>query len=206
MRRALAALVLVALISWPALGQQPQTAGVVDRLVGAATATRGSIGLPLSDGMVVLVGDRIATGGDTRLRLRLISGATVVLGDNSSITVEAQEAKRGGHAVLEFLHGVFLAVTSSVTDVEPPTEPMKIRTPNAILGIRGTTIWGEHQPDHLGVIMLSGKGVVVTAPEGVVTLTAPLEGTDVRTGKAPTTPKQWGQKRIDAANRSVAFE
>lgn len=210
MARALALLVLAVMLSWPALGQQPQTAGVVDRLVGAATATRGGIGLPLSDGMVVLVGDKIATGDATRLRLRLISGAAVVLGDNSSITVEAQEAKRGGHTVLEFFHGVFLAVTSSVSDAEvpaePPAEPMKIRTPNAVLGIRGTTVWGEQQQDHLGVIMLSGKGVVVTAPMGIVTLTAPLEGTDVRTGKAPTTPKQWGQKRIDAANRSVAFE
>lgn len=206
MTRALAPLVLMMVMSWPAQGQQAQTAGTVDRLNGSAIATRGDIRLPLSNGMVVLVGDRVSTSDNTRLRLRLISGATIALGDNSSITVEAQEAMRGGPSVLEFFQGVFLAVTSAVTDSSPATNPMTIRTPSAVLGIRGTEIWGEQQPDHLGVVMLSGKGVVVTAPEGTVELTAPLLGTDVRPGKPPTPAKRWGEKRIEAASRSVAFE
>jgi len=206
MARAFAALVLAFLVSWPAYAQQAETAGTVNRLSGVATATRGKISLPLSNGMMVLVGDRVSTGDDTRLRLSLISGATITLGDNSSIIVEAQEAKRGGQAVLEFVRGVFLAVTSAVTDSPPLEDTMKVRTPNAVLGIRGTTVWGEQQPNHLGVIMLSGKGVAVTAPEGTVVLNAPLLGTDVRSGEPPTSPKRWGQKRIDAANRSVAFE
>ena len=202
--RALAALVLVVLIGWPAHAQRAETAGTISQLKGAATATRGNVGLPLGIGMVVLVGDRISTGKDTRLRLRLTSGATIVLGDNSSIIVEAHESKVGGRSVLEFFQGVFLAVTAAVT--ESPTDSMTIRTPNAVLGIRGTEVWGEQQPDHFAAIMLSGKGVLVTAPEGAVELNAPLLGTDVRTGKAPTTPKAWGRKRIDAARRSVAFE
>ncbi len=206
MTRTLAAIALLMLISWPVHGQQARTAGVVDRLEGRATATRGNLSLPLDDGMVVLEGDRVATGADTRLRLRLISGATLVLGDNSAIVVEAQEARRGGQSVLEFLEGVFLAVTAAVTDSPPPEDAMIIRTPSAVLGIRGTEVWGEHQPDHLGVIMLSGKGVVVTAPGGTVVLDAPLLGTDVRAGAPPTAPKSWGQKRIDAAMRSVAFD
>lgn len=206
MTRTLATMALLMLIAWPVHGQQARTAGVVDRLDGRATATRGNLSLPLDDGMVVLEGDRVATGADTRLRLRLISGATIVLGDNSAIVVEAQEARRGGRSVLEFLEGVFLAVTAAVTDSPPPEDAMIIRTPSAVLGIRGTEVWGEHQPDHLGVIMLSGKGVVVTAPGGTVVLDAPLLGTDVRAGAPPTAPKSWGQKRIDAAMRSVAFD
>lgn len=206
MAQAFAAMVLAFLISWPADAQQAETAGTVNRLSGVATATRGNISLTLGDGMIVLVGDKVSTGNDTRLRLQLISGATITLGDNSSIIVEAQEAKRGGQAVLEFVRGMFLAVTGAVTDAPPPEDAMKIRTPSAVLGIRGTTVWGEQQPDHLGVIMLSGKSVAVTAPEGSVVLSAPLLGTDVRPGTPPTSPKRWGQKRIDAANRSVAFE
>jgi hypothetical protein len=206
MTRTLAAIALLMLISWPVHGQQARTAGVVDRLEGRATATRGNLSLPLDDGMVVLEGDRVATGADTRLRLRLISGATLVLGDNSAIVVEAQEARRGGRSVLEFFEGVFLAVTAAVTESPAPEETMIIRTPSAVLGIRGTEVWGEHRPDHLGVIMLSGKGVVVTAPGGTVVLDARLLGTDVRAGTPPTAPKSWGQKRIDAAMRSVAFD
>jgi hypothetical protein len=83
---------------------------------------------------------------------------------------------------------------------------MAIKTPVAVLGIRGTEVWAEQQPDHLGVVLLSGASVLVTAPEGAVELNAPLLGTDVFAGKAPTAPKTWGQKRIDAARRSVAFE
>lgn len=206
MARTLAVLVLMALIQWPAQAQQPQTAGTVNRLNGSATATRGDIAVALDTGMVVLVGDRISTGDDTRLRLLLTSGATIVLGDNSSITVEAHEPTAGGRSLLEFFHGVFLAVTAAVKDAPPPEESMIIRTPNAVLGIRGTEVWGEQQPGHLGVLMLSGKGVAVAAPEGTVVLSAPRQGTDVRTGEPPTAPKGWGQKRIDAAYRSVAFE
>lgn len=206
MARVFAAWVLAVLAGWPALAQQAEIAGTVNRLSGAATATRGNISLPLGDGMIVLVGDRVATGDDTRLRLRLISGATITLGDNSSIVVEAQEAKRGGQAVLEFFQGVFFAVTGAVTDAPPPEDAMIIRTPSAVLGIRGTTVWAEQQPEHLGVLMLEGESVVVTAPTGTVVLSAPLLGTDVRAGAPPTDPKRWGRKRIDAAVRSVAFE
>lgn len=206
MARTLAALVLLVLTGWPAQGQQPQTAGTVNRLSGTATATRGDIVVALDAGTVVLVGDRISTGDDTRLRLLLTSGATIVLGDNSSVTVEAHEPAAGGLSVLELIHGVFLAVTAAVKDTPPPDDAMIIRTPNAVLGIRGTEVLAEQQPDHLGVLMLSGTAVAVTAPEGTVTLSGPLLGTDVRTGNPPTPPKRWGQKRVDAAHRSVAFE
>jgi hypothetical protein len=211
MKRAVAGvLVLAVLIGASAHAQPAEPAATVNRLSGVATAMRGTVSVPLSNGMIVRVGDRISTGDDTRLRLRLISGATVTLGDNSSIVVEAQEAKRGGQSVLEFFQGVFLAVTATVTAASPPAEPteepMIIRTRNAVLGIRGTTVWAEQEVDHLGVIMLAGRGVTVAAPTGTVVLSAPLLGTDVRTGQPPTDPKRWGQKRIDAANRSVAFE
>lgn len=204
MGRALAAFILVLVLVMPAYGQEDKPAGTIDRLVGAATATRGGITRMVAIGMNVFVGDRISTGGDTRLHLRLASGASIALGDNSSISIEAVEAKDSGQSVLKFFEGVMLAVSAAVTG--PPADSMAIKTPVAVLGIRGTEVWAEQQPDHLGVVMLSGASVLVTAPKGAVELAAPLLGTDVYAGKAPTTPKAWGQKRIDGARRSVAFE
>jgi hypothetical protein len=204
MTRVFAAFFAAFLWLTPNLSEAGDISGTVDRLIGTAVATSDNMDRPLGRGAVIFVGDRVATGAKTRLRLRMINGATITLGDNSAIVIEATEREKGGSSILRSLQGVLLAVTAALTPSDKET--MTIKTSEAVLGIRGTTVWLQQETGHIGAIMLSGSSVVVQSPLGTVELSTPLAGTDVFAGKPPTTPKQWGQKRIDKANRSVAFE
>ncbi|MBL8668253.1 MAG: hypothetical protein JNM48_12395 [Rhodospirillales bacterium] len=62
-------------------------AGSVAKLQGSAVATATTgFSRPLQNGSTILVGDRIATGADSRLRMN--DGAIVTLGSTSTITIE----------------------------------------------------------------------------------------------------------------------
>ncbi|TVR97491.1 MAG: hypothetical protein EA406_09690 [Rhodospirillales bacterium] len=197
-------LLVLLLLSLPAPGALAQdVAGTVVRLHGAAMAlSPEGQARALNTGSEVLVGEQITTDRDTRLRLRLIDGAVITLGDHSTFTLAGYEpASRG--VVLDLLQGVFLGVTGLLDD--DTSAPMTINTPIGSFGVRGTTFWGRQGPGRMEVALLEG-GVVHVEGAGVqVELDQPLLGTDVRPGEAPTPPMRWSDQRLEASRLTVAF-
>lgn len=198
-------LVLVALalgVATPAAAAD--LAATVLRLQGTAMA-RSPEGeaRALDTGAELYVGEEIRTEADTRLRMRLIDGAVITLGDHSTFTLVGYQPESEG-MVLDLIEGVFRAVSGTIN--EQQARPMTVRTPLGVMGIRGTTFWGRQHEDHLEVALLEGKSVFVES-EGVrVVLDEAKEGTDVLPGQPPTPPKPWGQQRLDAAAAMVSFQ
>ena len=178
-------------------------AGTVIRLQGAAMArSPDGTARALAPGVDVLVGEQITTDRNTRLRLRLIDGAVITLGDHSTFTLAGYEpASRG--VVLDLLQGVFLGVTGLVEDDTPA--PITVETPLGSFGVRGTTFWGRQGPGRMEVAILDGRAVFVESAGVRVELDEPLLGTDVFPGEAPTPPSRWSDERLEASRLTVAF-
>jgi hypothetical protein len=201
--RVLLVLSLVFLAAGPAAAIE--VAGTILKLQGSAVATANTgFSRPLQEGSTVLVGDRISTGADSRLRLRMTDGAVVILGSTSTMTVDTWDQDANvGRAVLNVVEGVFLAASGAIARLGP--DRMVVTTPVATLGVRGTEIWGDALPDRLAVALLSGTGVVVTTPQGSVEMTAPGSGLDVVAGQPLPSIRQWGAQRLQDAAAAVAF-
>lgn len=194
---------LLSLVAAPSAMSADRLAGTITRLKGTAQATLNNFTRPLSEDMEIFVGERIVTGAATRIQIRMIDGAMITLGDNTAITIDVYNNDLG-RAAMEVTNGVFLATSGAIAKYGPDRFIMK--TPSAVLGIRGTTVWGQQQPDHLAVVMLSGTSVTITTENGAVVLSEPKDGTDAIAGRAPTQPKTWGAKRIAASAALVSFE
>lgn len=201
--QATAVVFLIGMVAHPAFAID--LAGNVVKLQGSATATAGTgFSRPLQEGSTILVGDRIATGADSRLRLRMTDGAVLTIGGSSTMVIEAwNEDVSVGRAALDVVEGVFLAATGAIARLGP--ERMVVTTPVATLGIRGTEVWGDALPDRLAVALLSGSSVTVKAPDETVTMTTPGTGLDVVAGEPLPPIEQWGPPRLAAAAAAVAF-
>ncbi len=82
-----------------------------------------------------------------------------------------------------------------------------IETPSAVLGVRGTEVWGRIADEAaVEVAFLSGTGVVVLTPEASVEMTEPGTGLTVVAGAPPPQPKPWSAERLAAAADAVRFE
>jgi hypothetical protein len=186
----------------PAAAQTQALAGRVVRVRGEASATWSGLTRALVAGASVFVGDEIRTGAATRLEIRLGEGTKVTLGDHSTMVIEGAETAAVG-GIIAILKGVFLGATRAIADLG--RDSLTIRTSSAVLGVRGTVVWGEQQADKLGVNMLEGTLVTVTTPDLTVFLTTPLDGTDIVAGQPPTPPRRWGDARLAASRAAVAF-
>ncbi len=198
------ALVLGLLVVAPAAVTAAEPAGAVERLKGRAAATLAGVERALFVGGQVHVGDRIATGPESRLEVRLTDGATITLGDDSVFTIGGFDTDDRGR-VLGLFQGVFLAVTAEIAKASGGGR-LTVLTELATIGIRGTTLWGSQEPERLQIALLAGTGVFVEGSGIRVEMTETLTGTSVTPGRPPTAPSRWSDERIEAARRSVAFD
>jgi FecR protein len=132
--RPLVALAVLA-VSWPAMALgQAQRAGVVTTLEGNVTAARVALPqpLPLKFRDEVFLRDRIVTGDRSLARLLLGDKAIVTVRERSSLTI----TEVPGRSTVELESGKLgLAVARARMR---PGEVIDIRTPNAIVAVRGT--------------------------------------------------------------------
>lgn len=132
-RRVVALAVLV--VFWPAMALgQAQRAGVVTTLEGNVTAARVALPrpVPLKFKDEVFLRDKVVTGDRSLARLLLGDKAVVTVRERSSLTV----TEVPGRSTVELESGkVGLAVAR---DRMRPGEIIDIRTPNAIVAVRGT--------------------------------------------------------------------
>jgi len=107
--------------------------------VERAAAGGASATLPLHVGDAVQEGDRLETGQDGAAGITLRDDSLVSLGPNSAFELQRfsfDPSSNRGTFIGEVLRGAMMFVTGLVARTSPSS--MKISTPTATIGIRGT--------------------------------------------------------------------
>lgn len=193
---------LLGLVGLPSLAQQ-QVVGTVEALQGRATVESGGARLSLGHGAVIRLGDVIETAADTKLAVRLNDGTALNLGPGARFAVDAftfDPSARKGEFLGRALQGGFFFVGGR-TEAQPGAK-VEIRSPHALLGVRGTAFFAGPIDGEYGVFVREGR-VVVTAGGESLPLAA-SEGTMIKApGDKPQPKRVWGQSKIDRALASV---
>ena len=178
----LMALLLLPLL-WPtvALAADSRGIGIVTTLEGQAVVTRAALSqqpLPLKFRDSVFFKDRISTEEHSIVRVLLKDKAAVTVRELSTLTITDAE-ERGRASVLDMLNGkVSLAVARLRM---APEKSIEIRTPNAVVSVRGTFLVVEVIP--------APSAQLSTGQAAVITHIYLLEGSvEVFTRRAPRTP------------------
>lgn len=123
-------------------GAQPGTAeaiGKVATVAGNATIVRNGVAVTVNAGDIVLKNDVLRTGGDGALGVTFNDGTTFSLSANAQMSVNEFVYQDGGannQAVFNLVRGSISFFASQVAK----TGDMKVSTPTATMGIRGTTV------------------------------------------------------------------
>jgi hypothetical protein len=132
---------ILALVAATAWAQQPAAAGRVKVSTGSAFVVRGDQVLPAKVGQEILESDGLRTGTDGALGVTLKDDTRVSLGPSSEVRLHSflynPAAGRMG-LVLKFIRGVTAYVSGRIAKLSP--DSIRLETPAAIVGVRGTTL------------------------------------------------------------------
>lgn len=185
-------------------------AGYVTRLRGEVMLQVDAKPQALLLGHALHLGSRISTGANARLEARMKDGSVLTLGERTEFVIEqvtgATPETRGSSFSL--LKGAFRAITGKPADNQPASS-WQVRTPVAVIGVRGTELWGGMNllgaGANMDVVMLEGKGVFVTNSSGQTDLPRAGVGTTVSGAAAPSKMVKWGDRKLSAALQSVSW-
>jgi hypothetical protein len=132
----------------PAAAEGPRI-GQVKTVSGEATILRDSARLPAKPGDPVYTKDIVETGEHGSIGISFVDNGVFSAGPNSQIGLDEFrfDAARGGEMLASMPRGTLSVVSGEITKKSPGA--LKIKTPTAMLGVRGTTfavqVVGERQ-------------------------------------------------------------
>jgi len=128
------------------------------------------------------------------------------MGANADFTVDSYAYNPNGgenNAALKIVKGAARFVAGSM-ERTGGANALKINTPVATIGIRGTDFFVEADQSRSAVALFSGFDVAVSNAAGTTVL-QPGQGTDVVGTGAPTAARPWAPDRINRALGLTAF-
>ncbi|MGA2891644.1 MAG: FecR domain-containing protein [Xanthobacteraceae bacterium] len=137
----------------PAAQPADNSIGQVATLNGDATVTRGSVATPLKIADPIFKSDTLQTSAASSLGVTFDDETTFSLSPNTRIVVDNFVYAADGKANAASFN-VALGTASFVANLVAKTGDMKVTTPNATLGIRGTT----------GIVEVPQAGAAAAAP------------------------------------------
>ena len=124
-----------------AAAQPGEIAGRVKVASGPVFVIRAGADLPVAVGEPVYETDVLKTGAEGRLGLTLKDETRVSLGPSSELRIDAFRFAPGESPlsiVLTFVRGVAGYVSGRIAKMAP--DAVRLKTPAAIIGVRGTTL------------------------------------------------------------------
>ena len=106
---------------------------------GPAIVERGTAKIPASPGQALLAGDWLVTGKDGRMSLTFVDNTRFAVGPNSRLAVskfEYDKTRQQGSFETQVDRGSLAVVSGKIA--KSGRDAMKVRTPNSLLGVRGT--------------------------------------------------------------------
>lgn len=132
--------VALALLASPAFAQQP-AAGRIKVASGNVFVVRGGTPQPAQAGQLVYEADTLRTGADGRIGVTLNDDTRVSLGPSSEVRLDRfayAPADSQLALVLRVVRGVAAYVSGRIAKLAP--DAIRLETPAAIVGVRGTTV------------------------------------------------------------------
>lgn len=136
-----AALVLVCAVAAPVAAQERPVAGRIKVSTGSAFIVRDGAQVPAQVGQVVFESDGLRTGGDGKVGVTLNDDTRLSLGPNSELKLERftfAPADSAFGLALRFVRGAATYVSGRIAKLAP--DSIRLETPAAIIGVRGTTL------------------------------------------------------------------
>lgn len=193
---ALAAAMLVSQAGWAQHAK-------VEAVQYPAWLERGGQAVPLTPGITLQAQDRVRTGDDARVQLRLSEGSTVKLGERAQFEVVRAQDRGVFEATLSVIAGAFRFTGQALGKKRDIT----IKVKNATAGIRGTDLWGKSTDERDIVCLIEGRITVGSDGHPTVVLDQPLDFYSKPRDAAPQVAKV-DQKQIDlwAQETEIAAE
>jgi len=132
----------------PAFAQQPTPAGRIKVVSGDAVIVRGASTVPAQNGVAVYQSDSLRTGKDGRVGITLSDDTQVSIGPGSEVKLDSFVYDPGAGQlalVLKFIRGTAAYVSGQIAKLAP--DAVRLETPAAIVGVRGTTLGIEVTSD-----------------------------------------------------------
>jgi len=133
--------VALGLLAAPAFAQQPSPAGRVKVVSGSAFIVRAGATVPAEVGQSVFASDGLRTGEDGRIGVTLEDDTRLSLGPSSEMRLDGfryAPAEGSVGLAMKFLRGVAVYVSGQIAKLAP--DAVRLETPSAIVGVRGTTL------------------------------------------------------------------
>jgi len=180
--------------------------GTISRIQGEASATRSGATRALSLNAAVFRNETVATAETARLEVTFTDNTRLTLGEKANLTLDSYvfDSAAGSGTIKFGLVGAFRFVSGQVSKLA--SADVRVTTPVAIVGIRGTEFWGGPIDDQaLGVFLVTGV-VSVSNAAGEQILSRPGQGTNIATpSSAPGPVTFWPQDKVDRAVATVTF-
>ncbi len=183
---------------------EPTTLGAVDKVQAQVDATQAGRTRALAVNSDLYFRDRCQSGEGARLQATLKDGTQLTLGEHATLVVDEfvyDPTTSRGKLAVRIAKGAFLYV-GGLIEGEPGAK-VRMRTPAAAIGVRGTTVWGGPIDKGFGVLALSGE-VTVTGRRGTVTLKQG-EGTMLFADGKPRRVVTWPAAKVQRAIATIAF-
>lgn len=200
-----------------ALAAAPLDIGVAAAVRGAvrATAPGGPAGRVVETGRAVYHNDRVTTGPAAKLQVLLADETSFTMGPDSEMVLDEfvyDPATSAGKVSARVTKGAFRFITGKVARRDPGR--MRVATPVATIGIRGTMVAGQVGANEATVVLLGpgldnnaderGGAITVSNEQGSVDVDRDGWGVTVRAGQAPSDPFRLTPGQLDGILAGVA--
>ena len=162
--------------SWSALAAP---AAVVEGVQMPAWVERGGVKQPLAAGMELQESDKLSTGGQSRVLLRLAEGSLVKLGENAQMSFDKLEQRTDNKStfvrgLMDVARGAFRFTTDVKSKIASRRE-IDIRVATVTAGVRGTDLWGKSAADRDIVCLIEGRISVQREQDAPLTMDQALQ-------------------------------
>jgi hypothetical protein len=184
---------------------------VVEAVQMPAWIDRGGARAPLAAGAELQANDKVVTGANARLLVKLAEGSSLKLGENAQLRIaEVRTRDNVFTAAMNVLAGAFRFTTDVVAKARRREVSITVATVTA--GIRGTDFWGKAAADRDIVCLIEGRIELQRAGDPNVEMDQPLTFYVAPRGKPPlpvarVSPdqlKQWAAEVEIEAGRGAA--
>jgi hypothetical protein len=193
------------------LALMPAAARAAAAPIGQVVATKGSVFReraghrePASRGTLLEAADACVTGPGGKARLQLNDGTLISVGENARVQLAQYQSVENGYTTrINAEAGAMRFLFLRSLDFSR----FEVETETAVAAVRGTAWIMDVRPGHTAVALLEGRVAVRGTIGGAeVILDEAGQGTDVRSGAAPTPPVRWGAQRFQSTLARASFE